>query len=786
MRALSLLLLLAAPLLGPCQSLAATELPPPPGQAAPLAGITLYLELVVNQHATGQIVPVLLKDGSFLIDAQTLRGLHVQTPYSEGQLVAVDRLEGVTVRYDSVAQRLELMLPPSWLPGQQLGSDRPFSRLTPLVGQGFVMNYELYASNPGRRFASTSLWSEQRWFGAWGLLSNSGVARRSSGSGLAAEQGYVRYDTSYRYADTDAVRTLTVGDLITATLPWGSAVRIGGVQLARNFAIRPDLVRYPVPRFSGQAAVPSAVDLFINGQRAGREEVQPGPFTFNTMPFITGAGEAVVVTTDALGRQVLTTVPFYVSSTLLKTGTTDYALSAGALRRRYGEDSFGYGRAVASASYRYGLSDTVALEARSELARGLALGGAGAVVALGHYGVANVALAHGGEGHQWTAGYQYNSQRFGLTLQHTQRTPGWRDLAALDRGPLTPSDRRSTLASASVSLDTYGALSAAYVDALARDGERTRVATVSYSRAVGSQSFVSVNFNRAIGTRDYVVQLQWTLMLGDNGAVSLVGTRDRRGLSRQLQYNRNVPSSGGLGWNLAYANSDRSEDYRQGSLTWRGDYLQLQGGAYAQGSRNATWAGASGSLVAMDGGWFAANRINDAFALVATGVPDVPIRFENQLIGSTNARGHLLVPSVNAYYPTRFEIDVLGLPDYMQAEQTEQRVLLGAGTGALLRFDIQTVRAASVTLVDLQGKPLPVGLRVQHQPSGRSATLGWDGQVYLEGLADDNELIVSGADVQSCRVRFHLANTTPGVARVGPLTCQPTPLPLLTLRHAMP
>lgn len=774
--------LLAAAMTAPSIALAAGGLPPPPlpGAAAALAGATLYLELVVNEQATGQVVPVLVKDGSYHVAAETLRALNVRTPATGSQLVAVDRIEGLGVRYDSVAQRLELMLPPAWLPEQQLGMDGPVSRLRPRVGHGFLLNYDLYANNPGRDESSTSLWTEQRWFGPWGLLSNTGVARHTRGTegasgNVSGSQGYLRYDTHWRYSDTEAVRTITAGDLITATLPWGSAVRIGGVQIARNFAIRPDLVPYPLPTFSGQAAVPSAVDLFINGQRAGRENVQPGPFTLNTMPFITGAGEAAVVTTDALGRQVLTTVPFYVGSTLLKRGTDDYALSAGALRRGYGEDSFGYGRPVASGSWRYGLSDAVTLEARGELARGLALGGAGAVVALGRFGVANGALAHGGDGIQWTAGYQYNAPRFGLALQHTQRTPGWRDLTDVGRADSAGAGRRNTQVTASLSLGAIGAVAAGYFDALALDGTRSRVATASYSRALGSRSFLSLNLNKAVGADDYLVQLQWTLLLGERGAMSVVGTRDRSGFSRQLQYSRTPPPAGGLGWNLSYANSAGPDDYRQGSLTWRGDHLQVQGGAYAQGGRSATWAGASGSVVAMDGGWFAANRIHDAFALVATGIGDVPVRFENQVIGRTDAHGHLLVPGVNAYYPARFEIDILDLPDYMQVEQSEQRVLLGAGSGALLRFDIHKVRAASITLVDLQGQPLPVGLQVQHLASGRSATLGWDGQVYLEGLAQDNELLVRGAGFDTCRVRFTLTDATPGVARIGPLACQPLP-----------
>ncbi|MFP3374493.1 fimbrial biogenesis outer membrane usher protein, partial [Pseudomonas sp. SIMBA_068] len=79
----------------------------------------------------------------------------------------------------------------------------------------------------------------------------------------------------------------------------------------------PDLVTYPLPAFAGEAAVPTSLDLFINGYKSSTTELQPGPYTLTNVPFINGAGEAVVVTTDSLGRQVSTTLPFYVTSSLL-------------------------------------------------------------------------------------------------------------------------------------------------------------------------------------------------------------------------------------------------------------------------------------------------------------------------------------------------------------------------------------------------------------------------------------------------------------------------------------
>ncbi|MDB5849581.1 MAG: hypothetical protein JWP29_3333, partial [Rhodoferax sp.] len=555
-------------------------LPPPPARGAPLQTV-LFLELVVNELASGQVVQVLVRDGHYYIGAAVLQSLHVRTGTGPDAQVAVDQLAGVTVFYDSTGQRLKIVVPPEWLPAQLLGAvlaDNPF---TPLTGSGGLINYDLYASNPGGDRANLSVLSEQRLFGPWGSLSNSGVYRHTA-QGL--ESGFMRYDTRWTHSDPDAVRTATAGDLIAAPLSWGSALRLGGLQLARNFAVRPDLVTYPLPKFSGQAAVPSAVDLFINGYKAGSEPVQPGPFTLNTQPYINGAGEAAVVTTDALGRQVVTTVPFYVANTLLKKGLDDYSYAVGALRRSYGQKNFDYGPLVGSGAYRFGLNDTVTLEGRAEAAGHLAVLGAGGLLALGSYGVVNAAASQsavrGTSGSQLNVGYQFNGRRFGLGAQHTARTTGYADLTNYD-SPGLHLARRSSQVNTSVSMGDAGALAAGYFDALAADNQRTRLLSLNYSKPVGSNAFVSVNVNKAVGGREMSVQLLLTFALDNRAMVSTAIGRDRDHTSAQVNYSRTPPTEGGFGWNLGYADSGTGTNgrYSQASATWRTDVTQLQAGA---------------------------------------------------------------------------------------------------------------------------------------------------------------------------------------------------------------
>src|SRR5690606_17127617 len=174
------------------------------------------------------------------------------------------------------------------------------------------------------------------------------------------------------------------------------------------------------------------------------------------------------------------------------------------------------------------------------------------------------------------------------------------------------------------------------------------------------------------------------------------------------------PSQGGVGWNVGYGGG--AQHYQQADMTWRTQGMQIQGGLYGERDNYTRWADLSGSLVWMDNAVFASNQINDAFVVVNTeGYRDVPVRYENQLMGRTDENGHLLVPWVASYYPAKFAIDTLQLPANVRAGDTEQRVAVSQGSGFLLNFSLQTRVSATVTLVDADGQSLPLGSQATEQ-----------------------------------------------------------------------
>ena len=259
-----------------------------------------------------------------------------------------------------------------------------------------------------------------------------------------------------------------------------------------------------------------------------------------------------------------------------------------------------------------------------------------------------------------------------------------------------------------------------------------------------------------------------------HGTLALSTERSQQGEDLQrVNYSRAVPLGGGVGYNLGYATGGDRDAYRQADVTWRLQSVQLQVGAYGSSGAMTRWADATGSLVWMDAGLFAANRIDDAFVVVSTGgYADIPVRYENQEVGRTDRNGHLLVPYGSGYYRGKYEIDPMNLPPDILAAEVEQRVAVRRGSGYLLEFQLKRVMAASIELVDVGQQALKLGSRVTHQQSGGQAVVGWDGLVYLENLSPHNRLRVDLEGGGQCQVEFDLPEGEGSIPLIGPLVCR--------------
>lgn len=744
---------------GAAGGLASLEGEPLAPAAAVRAPQTLYLDVVLD----GRVVATLVRfhvDGTRLwVAPEVLVTAGLRLPDglvldSEGR-VALDSIAELGVQFDPSLQQVTLAPGLALRPTRRLGYRSP-APVAVTRDHGLVLDWDIYA----REFddsATFSLGSGVRWFGRYGTLEASGVSRGGDG----ASEAYSRLDTRWSYSDPDRMTTVAAGDVVSGGLGWTRPVRLGGVQWRRDFGVRPDLIVYPLPQFSGDATVPSSVELFVNNVRQSGQDIAPGPFVISDFPRVVGAGQALVVVTDALGRSTRTSVPLYVDYQRLAQGLSDFSFEAGLLRRGFGLDSGDYGDdLVGSASYRRGLRDDFTVELHGEAGPGLQLGGAGlAWSPLGRFGVVTASYARSdgdASGDQSAMGYQWFGRRAGFDVYAQRASAGYRDLGSLDGGsqPLREQDRVSAWLTV-----PRGSLSATWLryrdaqGAAADPGGGTRSSsTVSIGL---TQTFAGVSVSTNAFEDDLAghgVSLTVSLPIGGNLFSSFNADRRRGDADFGASLRRSAPYEGGWGWQAQW----RDDGDAQLSTRYRGRAGEVQFGVDRLGGRHGGYAQGSGSLVVMDGKAFASRRINDAFAVVSTnGVADVPIRYENRVAGRTNAAGYLLLSDLRGWQRNRVAIDPDGLPANFDVPAIERLVTPANLGGLRVRFALEPLRAATLVLLDAEGAPIAPGTRVTREDGGE-AIVGFEGSLWLDNYRDGERIRWSNA-AKAC------ATTTPSL-----------------------
>jgi outer membrane usher protein len=732
-----------------------------------LGPVRVMVQLVVNQRQAEDFVSLDVGGGRLQIAADDLRRAGIAVAGTG--LIDLAAHTDMQPRYEPLEQRLYLDVDPALLPEKRLKAPRR-TRVHAAADVGAALNYDLYLQD-GSGTSTATLYTEQRLFSRHGMFSTSGVLRVGL-RGTRKGNGYLRYDTRFHYVDQDRALALSAGDLITASLPWSSSVRLGGLQIGRNFAARPDLVTTPLPSFAGQAAVPSAVDLFINGYRHGRSEVDPGRFVLDDMPVVNGAGKATIVTTDAVGRQVATTIPFYVSASLLRPGLTDFSAEVGALRRGYGQRNFGYGAPAASFVARRGMNQRLTLAAHGEASRSLVLAGAGVDWAPGLWGTAHLTFsasrAGARSGSQLTVGYDYAGRGFSIAGEHRRTGGDYHDLGSFDLGRL--GRRTSDRVVASTQLPRLGSLGLSYIDARAR-GFRTRLLSASWSLPIGGRvsAFASADYD--LRRKAASGQVRLIVPLGHASVSGGLSRASGRGLRSDATFDLAVPTQGGIGVSAAAAVDEHGRSYGQASARLRTRVAAFEVGASLVGRETAAWASTSGSLIAMDGGVFAANDAPSSFAVVDTGkVAGVPVTYENQPIGKTDRHGRIFIRDVTAYHPGRIAIDPLALDAGLVTSSVETKIAVAEGAGAVVRLPIRRTRSVTATLVDALGQPLAAG-SLATLPDGTSAPIGWDGILYLADLPGPMTLDVRRANGGRCAAHLGMPAGAKALVHLGAIPC---------------
>lgn len=734
------------------------------------APVELYLEVSVNGEPTGTIARFTQEARVLRSSVQNLRDLGLDPKLlgvADQEEVTLDTVTGLTYTYDARRQSIDLRVADA-LRRPLLLQTRSVRQTTPgTVNPGLLLNYDMYVQSGSERHVAAT--HELRYFNAGGVFSSSGNAMLEG-----PRRGYIRYDTSWTHSDPAKLETIQLGDFISPSLTWTRSMRMAGIEWRKNFELRPDMVTYPVAALGGSAVVPSNVTLYVNGMQQFSAQVPSGPFLVDQIAGLNGAGQATIVTRDALGRSVSMSLPLYVDTRLLARDLTDYSLEIGALRRDYGMRSFSYaGSPSASATLRHGWSDALTLEAHAETGRTIFNAGFGGLIRLGQAGVVNASLSASGgssRGLQTSLGYQYISSRFSFDAQSLRASPNYGDLGTAEGAPVSSVNDRISL---NLSLPRAQSASVNYVRYQSPQQQPARIAALAYSLSIGYGAYFSISGFIDLQNRQARGMLA-TLSVTLGGKVTLnTGMGMQNGERNQTVTMSRAPDfEGGLGWGLQKGTIG-NQAFDQAQVQYLGKLGQLTASTQNAGGRRSTALDVTGAVVVMDGVVVPARQTGRGFALVTTGTPNVPVLQENRRIGLTDDRGYLLIPDLIPYSTNQIAIDTSQLPANARVRTPSMNVVPQRLAGVLAQMPIERFSAASIIVHLPDNRPLPVGTPVQAEENQTPSVVGYDGIVFVDGLRAQNRLVF-GRGSTRCAVDFaYQPPAGDDLPVIGPLICLP-------------
>ncbi|MEJ2604104.1 MAG: fimbria/pilus outer membrane usher protein [Gammaproteobacteria bacterium] len=527
----------------------------------------LIVDLTVNGESASETLVLRDDEGTFFVGEEILAQRGIAMPWPDpvewrgGRYYPLTDFAGTLSRLDTQRMALRVEFSPALMPLRRVGLARA-AEAPWTSGLGAFLDYDLNVLGDSRSSRPAAIGSFRPVvFGEFGHVSLNSLYRIDQprdGVGTNTERsGLTVLDLTYTRDDPDALRSFRFGDIIAVGSSDGRALRLGGIQLATNFETRPELVTYPLPTFYGETAVPTALDVYVNGRLTGTEEIRPGSYVLEDIPVVNGDGQVQVVARDALGREQVYSQDVYVSTELLRQGLSEYSVSVGAIREDYGLENFRYGDMVGSATWRYGVRDSLTVETYGEATDGVAGGGGALQSTLPVGGTLNVGLGLSasdvGSGVRWRLGYRRLSGAVNYSVDIRGMSPGFRIIGL----PETALPGFQLVASASRNLYRYGSLGVSLV----RQGYRSRddrtIVSASYSKGFRN----SVNLSARVsyldaGDDDLLFGLRVSMPFGDRHSVAGAFRSGDSGEGLEAEINRSLPYGPGYGYRLAVGTLD--------------------------------------------------------------------------------------------------------------------------------------------------------------------------------------------------------------------------------------
>jgi outer membrane usher protein len=728
------------------------------------------LEILVNQVSAGESL-VVLRGADALVGVQTLEDAGLQgfdgerEPIGAQEFVSLRSLApAVSFRVDERDLRLHITADPSLL-GQQV-RDLYFGAPKDLVYKantsGFV-NYAVnYTSNK-----QADLFTESALSMRGALLYNT-----VSANNLGATRGL----TSLTVDQRAAMRRWTFGDNLGFTGPLGGDSWIAGVTVAKEFAINPYFVRYPMLSVSTPISVPSVMEVQVNGQIVSREQVAPGLLDVRNLPMTLGRNDAQVIVRDAFGVERELSSTYYLTTSALAQGVQDYQYSVGFRRMGVGEKSWDYRTPVALARHRVGITDSVTAGGRVEVQPGRLYSGGPSLnlrLPIGEVEAAtSVSSKRGAFGSAGLVGFSFTGRPVsaGGSVMVASR-----NYATLTPNPVgeDPKTEANVFAGANIG----GPISVTAQHSLRRlhqgiSRERTGLlSTIHVARNV--ELTASVTRVRDERGHDREAYAGITILFGKSTASAAL-VQDGRGNRMTVDAQRSLPVGEGYGYQMHAESGDGMAYGVARYQTKYGRYELRQEQLYGESNTTVT---AAGSIVGIGGGLYASRPVQESFALVRIpGVEGVRAFASHQEVGKTGRKGDLLVPDLQAYYANILDVADGDIPLQYAVPDVGQTLALPYRGGAVAEFGVQKIQrvVGVITVADQGGERIPSYGEITVTAKGRevSSPIGSSGRFYFEDLpAGTHSAVVRDSAGKECSLILTVPLSDGTLVNLGPVRC---------------
>lgn len=686
---------------------------------------------------------------------------------------------GINYSIDQHKMALELNVPENYF-NPNVFNLKPGFVVPTLPPPGASLSYDLFTQDSNFYYQHSGLFNVAA-FNRFGSLTSGFLTQLSNQSALSEQSNFLRLNTTFQHDNPQNMTSFILGDSFTTPGSWGQSVSFGGIQWSTNFSTQPQFITFPLPTAKGMATIPSSVDLFVNNALIDQNNVPAGPFALTNIPVITGQGDMQVVTTDLLGRQQITTLPYYVSNTLLQPGLDDFSYQLGFIRNNLGINSNNYRQLALVATQRHGFYNHLTGEAHAELLNKQQTLGATLNYLLGNLGIINLSLAGSqsnlsnengphGTGGLIDCGFQHQSLR-GLSYSADAEftTSNFLQMG-IQEGEFSPAFQgRFNIGK---SLFNHSTVGLSYIEQLNRNSVRAGILALNYNQSFLQRWNLNLSaLSNLIGTHSNSVLLSLNRNIGQRTSASMGATFQDQTNQGNIQLTQNLPLGPGYGYNL-YAGAGENPTYTA-NLSAQNRIGTYTIGAAHQQNQEGLNASMSGGMVWLDRNLYLTRDVGKSFAVVQLpGYPDVAVYNENQFMGRTDQHGNVLIPNILPYYENQIRIEPNDLPMNTQVDTIQLNAIPYINSGVIVKFNSISNHAATFHLFSKNGKAIPAGTQVKFSGDNEEFFVGMDGEVYMTGFKDGSNTIEANRDGQSCIFNiFYSENTQEALPDLGSRIC---------------